>query len=276
MLLLAATPRKRPLHFVPADSVMTWGYDGTDFRLMALATDSTLTSHTVRLTRRDWKARRSLPQQWEQRVRRERSRLLADAPMLAAAALHEAARIWLLTGQAWHFDLVEHLIYSTLIPAVSTDTLPAHSMPRWMAAQALIDAPGMLMGYDGDDLWLNFYTNATTRVHTATRSYMLDLITDMPRQGQVRLRFMHLKEGKPFTIHLRMPHWAVQRDHPLAPPVAADAQRAMPAIYVSGHEWDNVVPDADGYIHLTRSWRSGDEVYFTLPVQNFAAPKGVQ
>lgn len=57
--LSAATPwLKRPLRFVPADSVATWGYDGHDLRTLAYQTDSTIAPPYLRPTRLEWQQRK--------------------------------------------------------------------------------------------------------------------------------------------------------------------------------------------------------------------------
>lgn len=43
-----------------------------------------------------------------------------------------------------------------------------------------------------------------------------------------------------------------------------------PRLYVNGHEVSPLSPDTLGYITLRRSWREGDEIYLTLPLQTRA------
>lgn len=66
-IMYAGTPwLKKPLRFVEADSVITWGYDGRDFRRTAFTTDSTAQPLPTRLTRSAWNNRKIAYQRWQE------------------------------------------------------------------------------------------------------------------------------------------------------------------------------------------------------------------
>ena len=89
--------------------------------------------------------------------------------------------------------------------------------------------------------------------------------TDYPWNGRVRLTVTPEKAAE-FTVCLRIPSWAQGR------PVPSDLYRfaeakVVPAVSlkINGQAAD-AKPQADGYVHLKRSWQPGDVVELDLPM----------
>jgi hypothetical protein len=68
-----------------------------------------------------------------------------------------------------------------------------------------------------------------------------------------------------FTICLRIPGWAQGRPAPSDLYRFADAKAPSVTLKMNGQPID-ATPQADGYVHITRSWQSSDTVELELPM----------
>lgn len=269
----AATPwLKRPLRFVCADSVITWGYDGKDFRQFALMTDSSATAFPMSLTREAWNERKQLFEKWnatasERNVVGGTGNPLTESQGFAAAKwFSQAANLFQMQGQAAYVDYMERALYNAILHTAHDTLLPRGSMDRKAAASLLMAAPGWIYATSGKaDLFVNLYTNCTSTIPLGDGTISVDQITNMPMTGGVKLRLTRLGQGKHFALHLRMPDWAGLRPSTHFAYVGGEPQQ--PIIYVNGHELDPLEVDDKGYVVIDRLWRNLDEVYVDFPVQ---------
>src|SRR2546425_7165746 len=68
------------------------------------------------------------------------------------------------------------------------------------------------------------------------------------------------------TIKLRIPGWAVNRPVPSDLYSYADRSSAQPSIAVNGKEV-SAVADRSGYVSLDGTWKTGDKIEVTFPVE---------
>ena len=130
--LLPATARtpwlKKPLRYVCADSVITWGYDGRDFRTIAHVTDSTAHAHPTRLARQNWSERESTLVAWTSQQSEHNVLGGAGAPREASQALsaakwlNQAAQLYLMQGDASYMDYAERALFNAVM-RTANDTL---------------------------------------------------------------------------------------------------------------------------------------------------------
>ncbi len=270
---LAAGPwRKKPLTFVAADSVATWDYSGSSFAARALVRDSTIRTPRFVVTD-ELKAKRDNLQQMGQSIAANLNVVgggedARKAPQGIPGMMNMStnAYLFLLTGRAAHMDMVERSFYNALLQTSECTWLPFRQPDRHGSFEALLAVGGMLYATEGNDLYVNLYTNATANVTLGGTSFVVDQITDMPATGRVRLRFTKLHRPTRFRLHLRMPDWLVHRKPLGAPYAYADTAKALPRIYVSGFEAEGLTMDADGYVVIDRTWQRLDEVYFDFPL----------
>lgn len=271
----AATPwLKRPLRYVCADSVITWGYDGKDFRRFALMADSTATAYPMILTRKVWNERKAIFEKWNVQVA-ERNVVggtgdpLTESQGLAALKwIDQAANLFQMQGDATYADYIERALYNAILHTAHDTLLPRGSIDRKAAASLLLSAPGLIYATQANtDLYVNLYTNCTSRIKWGDGCISVDQITDMPMTGSVKLRFTQLGGGKRITLHLRMPDWAGLRSSIHYAYVGGEPQQ--PTIYVNGHEFDPLEVDDKGYVTIDRLWRNLDEVYIDFPLQAY-------
>lgn len=263
---------KRPLRFVPADSVVTWNYDGRDFREMALQADSTVRPSLRGVTRETWKQRKRLRKAW-----------LADAPqrnvvggrgnarrepqaLSALADLTRGAQLFLMQGHAATADHYERALYNAALHTLADTSERQGTWEKMAAAQMLAELPGLMYATGGEaELYVNLYTNAVATVHAGGARFQIDQITEMPLAGSVRLRLMALKEPVRLRFHLRMPDWTGLR--PDTEFAFSGGERQVPTVYVNGHELEDGTPDERGYVVIDRTWRSMDEIYIDFPLR---------
>lgn len=275
--LLSATAQthwlKKPLRYLCADSVITWGYDGRDFRTIAHATDSTAKANTIRLTKQNYKEREATLKAWTTQLDEHNVLGGVDAcqdPAQALAAakwLNQAAQLFLMQGEASYMDYAERALFNAVM-RTTTDTLqPRGTLDKWLAASLLLATPGMVYAtsHDEHSLYVNLYTNATTSLTLRGQHFVLDQITNMPTDGGVKLRFSNFKGELKLKLYLRMPEWTGLRTN--TPYAYVGGETIHPTLYVNGHEVDPLTVNDNGYIVIDRTWHALDEVYIDLPLQ---------
>ncbi len=264
---------KKPLRFVEPDSVVTWDYDGKGFKQLAQSVDSTSKPAVYRLTRNDVKRRTDLLAAWTRGLALRNAvggdgDALADPQGLSAAAWTlMAQRLFLMQGDAQYMDQVERAFYNVTLRAAYTTALSSASLEKMQAAQQLQDFSGLMYATTrkGDELYVNLYTNATGTVRLGDKRIGVDMITQMPLSGAVKIRLTGITKRMPLTVRLRMPEWTGMRSG--TPWLYEGADSLQPAVYVNGHEISPVKVDERGYVSITRKWQSLDEVYIDFPMQ---------
>lgn len=96
------------------------------------------------------------------------------------------------------------------------------------------------------DLWVNFYTPASTRLDVAGRPVDLKIETSYPADGSIKVN-LNTDRPRTFTLHLRIPEWA-------------DSWQAR----VNSEKVSQ--PARYGTLSIERSWQDGDVVELDLPV----------
>ncbi|MBQ2123734.1 MAG: glycoside hydrolase family 127 protein [Bacteroidaceae bacterium] len=243
-LLCASICSKAQMSFVPADSVMLWTQDITNFRNTALSVSPTLKEHISTMVLAN--NRSALETAWN-----KRQALSSESPNLgfeAANQLYTAAQLLRHTHDAEYARAIQNLAYFPLLQSIESST----SAPeRYAAAQALMNAVSMLYATEGSNLYINFYANSSAFIHTDSLSFQLDAITAMPYDERVKFRFSRIRpqKGARFKVHLQLPegNW--------------DAKN-LP-IYCNGHEVSYKVER--GYAVIENVWQSGYEIFFDLP-----------
>lgn len=271
---MAHTPwLKKPLRYLCADSVITWGYDGRDFRTIAHATDSTAKANTIRLTQQNYKEREATLKAWttqlnEHNVLGGAGAWQEPAQALAAAKwLNQAAQLFLMQGDAVYIDYAERALFNAVM-RTATDTLqPRGTLDKWLAASLLLATPGMVYATSHDErtLYVNLYTNATTSLTLRNQRFMIDQITNMPTDGSVKLRFSNFKGELKLKLYMRMPEWTGLRTN--TPFAYVGGETIHPTLYVNGHEIDPLTINDNGYVVIDRTWHALDEVYIDFPLQ---------
>lgn len=230
----AQTLLKRPLQFVSPDSVFVLPRADHNVIMDIMAVAPFASPKTIVATKTERKAAKAnggvLPEPSTIFERTERN-----------------AKMLLLTADARYAEDLEHSYFTTLPQALADDGIVPIS-ERQAAAQHLLDMTGTIIATDNArSVFINFFENCVTRVHTKKFRLLLDMISQYPDGPMVKLRIDGLEESNtPFALHIRIPEHG-----------------APDKYFVNGHEIIRPVI-VNGYIVIDRKWRNGEEVYFVL------------
>lgn len=210
----------------------------------------------------------------------------------AVALMMWAHRMFLLSGESRYMDVFERTAFNGFLSGVSASgdrffypnplvydgaAKNNHShagRAPWFGCACcppnLMRTLAALSGYfyavKDDALYVNFYAASEGEVDVGGRKVRVTQTTDYPWSGRVQLSFA-LEKPATFTLKLRIPGWAQGR------PVPSDLYRYENPRTADwsvrfGAERAALV-ESDGYVWLTREWRSGDriEVDLAMPPQ---------
>lgn len=196
-------------------------------------------------------------------------------------------RMNLLKGHAKYADVMELTIYNGMLSgiAISGDTFfyrnPLESKGTGKGSErrnwgSLVCCPtnyariipqvgGLVYARDGNNLYVNLFMNGRATV-TLDGGRTAELVqeTNYPWDGNMKLTVTPSRTGE-FTLCLRIPGWALGHPVPSDLYRFADPKHEPVAIRVNGQS-SNAEPKADGYVHIKRSWRTGDVVELDLPM----------
>lgn len=175
------TLRTSPLRYVPADSVVLWENDPSNFIRTAAIVDSTLRPQPLP-TLSEKKARRAL---------KGKHTTLAQADALLP-----------LTAHARYGAQQETELMNTLLPAVFSEAQPSRE-----AAQSLLDHTASVYLLTDSAVYVNQYLSSFAHLPLASCTPTIDQSTAMPYGPRVRLRIGTIKNGTRFTLYLRVPEW---------------------------------------------------------------------
>lgn len=182
-------------------------------------------------------------------------------------------RLALLYGDSRYADVFERSLYNGVLAGVSLDgtrffyvnpleSRGNHHRSEWFGcaccppnvARTLASIGGYAYAASDNGLWVNLYIAGNVKTRVAGREISLDVKTDYPWDGRVRLA-PNVKEPVEFELRLRVPGWC--QNHSVA---VNNETIANPTV-------------ERGYIVLARRWEPGDTVTLDLPmpVQRIAA-----
>lgn len=230
----AQTLLKRPLQYVPADSVFVLPRGDQNIIMDIMAVAPFAEPKPIVVTK---ESRRAMKQMLKS----------ADAEMTFNDRLAAAQQLLLLTGQSSYADYLSHNYFDVLRRAIADDgILP--SEVRQESAQQILDLTGCIIATDGRrDVYVNIYENCVCRVHTSKFRMLLDIVSSYPDEPAVKLRIDGLDPNYTrFALHIRVP-----------------SNPAPDKFFLDGHEIIRPVI-RDGYLVIDREWRNGEEVFFQI------------
>ena len=193
-------------------------------------------------------------------------------------------RMNLLKGQAKYADVMELALYNGMLAGISLsgerffyqNPLASGSGGKrssWIGlsccptnlARIFPQIGGLAYAQGKQQIYVNLYAagEALLKMDDGTK-VKLTQQTEYPWDGKVRLTVIP-QQAADFTLCLRIPGWALGRPVPSDLYRFADSKVPAVTLKVNGEPHD-VVPGADGYVHLQRNWQVGDEVALELPM----------
>ncbi len=191
-------------------------------------------------------------------------------------------RMFLATGEAKYADVMERALYNGVLSGVSLggdrffydnplESMGQHERQPWFGCACcpgnvtrfMAGVPGYVYATQGADIYVNLYMGGSADISTTGGDVHIEQTTDYPWDGVVTLTVTPGRETD-FALRLRIPAWAGTA------PVASDlyAYTGRPAAYTLQVNGKAVQPlESDGYATLLRTWKAGDVVTLSLPME---------
>ncbi len=187
-------------------------------------------------------------------------------------------RMLSLTGEAKYADMMERVLYNSMLPAVAADgsgfmynnplRRHAHELPKIMrrndpwertgilqcyccppsVTRTIGKLPGWVYGKSDGALWVHLYGSNEAETGFAGGVLKIRQETDYPWDGAVRIT-LEETPGTSFALMLRIPEWA-----------------GGATIAVNGRPIKGSLP-GQSYEEIRRRWEPGDTVALNLPME---------
>ncbi len=218
----------------------------------------------------------------------------------AVAFLFWNERMFLMSGDAKYMDAFERTLYNGFNSGVSLsgdrffypNTLRYDGVTKnnhgfagrapWFgcaccppnALRLLASLGGYFYAVKDNRLFVNLYAQSEGEAVVAGNKIQLKQTTDYPWNGQIKLTVSPEKTGE-FTLCLRIPGWVQGRPVPSDLYTYEDPKSAKWSVRVNG---EKIVANlAQGFLPVTRKWKTGDvvELDFPMPVRRVIANEQV-
>jgi DUF1680 family protein len=198
-------------------------------------------------------------------------------------------RLFMLTGDAKYFDIIERTLYNGLISGLSLDgknffyvnPLEANSKFQFNCGagtrQPWFDCsccptnlirfipslPGLIYAVQKDTLYVNLYASSAATVNLENKNIIIEQQTDFPWRGEVKIKIKP-KISEQFTLKLRIPGWAQNKVLPSSLYTYTDTISSDIILAVNGEKSNYYIDH--GYAVITRRWELGDSINISLPM----------
>lgn len=215
------------------------------------------------------------------------------------AAVFWAHRMFLDSGKAEYYDVLEKILYNALLSGINLDgnlffypnVLEVQSSRQrspWFGTSCcpsnlcrfLASMPGYVYATKDDVVYVNLFTNSKTeidaKVNGRNAKIALEQKTNYPWDGKI---FLATKTNGRYTLKIRVPGWAQGVVTPGEEPLYSFLEKNTPAWSASLNGVAIEKPEIiDGFLTLTRDWKSGDAVAldFPMPVRRVLADERVE
>jgi DUF1680 family protein len=199
-------------------------------------------------------------------------------------------RLFLLTGDAKYYDILERTLYNALISGISLDgtaffypnplesdgkyTFNMGSCTRqgWFDCSCcptnlirfIPSIPGLIYATCADTLFVNLYASNKARIPFLKSIVEILQETGYPWTGNVKIVINPLKESD-FTVKLRIPYWARNKAVP-GDLYKYEVDYPVDIVIMVNDEKIQCQPDME-YVSITRKWQKGDRIELSFPMQ---------
>ncbi|HZQ06181.1 MAG TPA: beta-L-arabinofuranosidase domain-containing protein [Anaerolineae bacterium] len=189
-------------------------------------------------------------------------------------------RLLQFSGESKYADIIERALYNGFLSGVSLDgarffyenplaSAGHHHRESWFTcpccppnlARTLASLGQYFYSTGANGVWVHLYGQSTVTVQLNQREIRLRQVTQYPWDGYVKVE-VGVAAPQRFTLHLRVPAWCERwRLAVNGEPVAANESSVV-----------------NGYISLTREWKPGDVVEYSMemPLQTIWAHPAVR
>lgn len=200
----------------------------------------------------------------------------------AIANVYWNHRMFLATGDAKYADVYERALYNGVPSGVSLsgdkffydnplESMGEHERQKWFGCACcpgnvtrfMASIPNYMYATQADDILVNLYIQSDADIDTENNKVKITQTTEYPWQGNVKLAVNPEKEGE-FALRLRIPGWAGNDPVPSDLYAFTDKASKKYEVKVNGKKAD--VMTGNGYATVKRSWKPGDVVELSLPM----------
>jgi len=199
-------------------------------------------------------------------------------------------RLFMLSGDAKYFDIIEHTLYNGLISGLSLDgksffyvnpleadgkfqfNCGAGTRQPWFDCSCcptnlirfIPSLPGLIYAVQKDTLYVNLYASSNATVSLENKNVMIEQQTDFPWKGEIKL-VVRPNERERFTLKFRIPGWAQNEVLPSNLYTYTDTVSSDILLTLNGEKINYSIDH--GYAIITRRWESGDSINISFPMK---------
>ena len=201
----------------------------------------------------------------------------------AIAMVYWNSRMFMLHGDAKYIDVLERTLYNGLLSGVSLSgnrffypnplaSMFQHQRSAWFSCACCISnmtrflpsVPGYVYAQNGNDLYVNLFMSSTSDIGLSSGNVNIIQSTDYPWKGEIGFT-VNPEKKQDFTLRIRIPGWAQGKPVPGDLYSFVDPQTLPVSVSINGK---NIKYEQEkGYAVLSRSWKKGDKVTLSLPMQ---------
>lgn len=191
-------------------------------------------------------------------------------------------RMFLLHGEAQYIDVLEKVIYNGMLSGVALsgdlffypnplESSGQHTRSSWFncaccpsnISRFLPSIPGYVYAQSGKSLFVNLFVDSQADIVLNGTKISVSQETDYPWEGRVQIR-LEPESVKRWTVHVRIPGWAVEQPVPSDLYHYIDNVDEVPILMVNG---ETIPLNMDkGYVPIQRVWKRGDTIELNLPM----------
>jgi DUF1680 family protein len=193
-------------------------------------------------------------------------------------------RMNLMDGDAKYADVMELTLYNSAIAGLALsgkgffyqnplESRNGAERPDWIGlaccptshSRFTPQVGGLAYARKAGKIFVNLYAAGEASIDIGGgRVVKISQETDYPWDGRIKLTIAPDKPSE-FDLCVRIPGWALGKPVPSDLYRFASMEAAPVSLKING-ETVEAKPGKDGYVHLSRSWKAGDEVALDLPM----------
>ncbi len=207
----------------------------------------------------------------------------------AIANVYWNHRMFLLHGKAKYIDVLERTLYNGLLSGLSLEgdrffyvnplvlekgesVKGAPGRKEWFhtsccpsnLSRFIPSIGGYVYATKGKQLFVNLYMNSTSEVSIGTGALQLRQRTDYPWSGDVEITIDN-DDAIEADLLLRIPGWALNQTVPSDLYRYGNEHSKQPVLLVNGEA--TRIEMVDGYARIAGTWKKGDVVRLSLPME---------
>ena len=193
-------------------------------------------------------------------------------------------RMFQLLGRSEFIDVLERSLYNGLISGISLDGRSffypnplesdgRHQRSEWFGcaccpsnvARLVPSMPGYVYATAENELYVNLFAGNTAKVRLESGAVKVEMVTDYPWDGTVKVTIVPENPGQEFSLKLRIPGWARNVPAPGGLYSFAKTSEEQPKLSLRG-AGELPLELENGYATIRRAWQPGDVVTLELPM----------